>query len=173
LVPIRGKECSTEQLPHLKQKFSSYQEFANANLFDIIGKNQTNGIKLQAETFASIILENTPSGFEIKELPVEAQFSVINGIVITDINDDGIKDIILGGNRFEVEIETTRSDASVGLVLLGSKTGEYQPLSYQDSGLFMPYNVKNLAKIKMANQSTGILVGVNNDFTRLFITSGK
>jgi len=168
LVPIRGKECSSEQLPHLQEKFKSYKDFANAELFDIIGKNQESSTKYKTETFASVILINNNGKFTIKPLPTEAQFSVINGIVIDDVNKDGIKDIILGGNRFEVEIETTRSDASIGLVLLGTSTGSYEPLSQAVSGLFIPYNVKNLKKIKLANSKTGILIGVNNGTLKLY-----
>jgi len=168
LVPIRGKECSSEQLPHLKEKFKSYREFANAELFDIIETNQKTGVKYTAETFASIVLINDNGKFIIQELPVEAQFSVINGIVIDDFNKDGIQDILIGGNRFEVEIETTRSDASIGLVLLGSTSGKFKPISYKESGIFLPNNVKQIKKININQNKTGVLVGTSDDELSLY-----
>jgi len=169
LVPIRGKECSSEQLPHLKEKFKSYREFANAELFDIIETDQKSGIKYIAETFASIVLINDNGKFVIKELPVEAQFSVINGIIIEDFNKDGIQDILIGGNRFEVEIETTRSDASIGLVLLGSTSGKFTPISHKESGIFLPYNVKQIKKINIDQNKTGVLVGASDDKLSVYI----
>ncbi len=169
LVPIRGKQCSTEQLPHLAKKFESYNEFANAELFDIIGKDQKSALKYQVETFASTLLINEGGKFTLKALPIEAQFSVINGIVIDDLNNDGIKDIIIGGNRFEVEIETTRSDASIGLVLLGSKSGEFIPMNYLESGLFIPDNVKEIKKVKLSKDKAGILVATNNSPLKLLM----
>ncbi|WP_244299553.1 VCBS repeat-containing protein [Aquimarina algiphila] len=171
LVPIRGKQCSTEQLPGLEKKFQSYKEFANAGLFDIIGKDQESALKYQAEIFASIFLINDNGKFIIKELPTQAQFSVINGIIIDDFNQDGIKDMLLGGNRFEVEIETTRSDASIGLVLLGTKTGKFKAQSYHQSGLFIPYNVKNIKKIKLSNNKNGVLVASNNSHLKCYIVN--
>jgi len=98
----------------------------------------------------------------IKPLPIESQFSVVNGVVIDDFNNDNIKDIMLGGNRFEAEIETTRSDASIGPVLFETNSGHYRPLNQQESGLFVPYNVKSIRKINLANNKKGILIGVND-----------
>lgn len=37
LFPLRGKECSTQQIPYLAQKFPSYESFGNANLKDVYG----------------------------------------------------------------------------------------------------------------------------------------
>ncbi len=162
LVPVRGKDCSTEQLPHLKYKFRSYKDFANAGIYDIIGKNPESAIKFKAETFSSVVLVNNGGKFTIQELPTEAQFSTINGIIIEDLNKDGIKDVVIAGNKFEVEIETTRADASVGLVLLGTKTGTFQTLKYIDSGFFTPFNVKNIRKINISDDNMGILVAINN-----------
>ncbi len=168
LVPIRGKECATEQLPHLQQKFKSYTEFANAELFDIIEKDQASSVKYKVENFASVVLINNNGKFTSKELPIEAQFSVINGILVEDFNNDGIKDLLIGGNRFEAEVETTRSDASFGLVLLGSPSGNFNSLNYIKSGIYIPYNVKSIKKIELANKKTGVLVGTNNDQLRLY-----
>ncbi len=162
LVPVRGKDCSTEQLPHLKYKFKSYKDFANAGIYDIIGKNPESAIKFKAETFSSVVLVNNGGKFTLQELPTEAQFSTINGIVIEDLNKDGIKDIVIAGNKFEVEIETTRADASVGLVVLGTKTGAFQTLTYLDSGFFTPYNVKGIKKINISGDRMGVLVAVND-----------
>ncbi len=169
LVPIRGKQCSTEQLPDLEKKFGSYKEFANAELFDIIGKDQKAALKYQAEIFASVLLINDNGKFVVKELPREGQFSVVNAIVIDDFNHDGIKDILLGGNRFEVEIETTRSDASIGVILLGNKNGDFNALPYQESGLFIRNNVKDIKKINFSNNKKGILIASNNSNLKCYL----
>ena len=72
------------------------------------------------QLFESIILENNNGTLNIKRLPAEAQFSVINGIVVDDFNNDNILDILIAGNKFEVEVETTRADASIGQLFLGN-----------------------------------------------------
>ena len=77
-------------------------------------------------------------------------------------------DIALAGNKFESEIETTRADASVGLVLLGTTEGNFKPQNRLSSGFFAPENVKALKSITLAKGKTGLLIGNNNDEIQLF-----
>ena len=167
-VPIRGKECTSEQLPSIGEKFKTYTEFAKADINEIIGDNKK-AITYEVKQFASIVLENTKGDFKIKKLPSQAQFSVVNGIVINDFNADGFIDIALAGNKFEVEIETTRADASIGLVLLGSKTGDFIPMSYLESGLYLPGNVKDMQGIVLKNEKKAILSGINDGQLEIFV----
>ncbi len=169
IVPIRGKECSTQQLPGLSKKFKTYNEFANADLLDIIGEDQSKSTKYKVSLFSSVILINTDGFFKINKLPVETQFSTVNGIVVDDFDGDNIKDILLGGNRFNVEVETTRSDASIGLLLQGNGKGDFRALSRKESGLFIPENVKNMLPLSLGIQNNkGILIGVNNGSVKLY-----
>ncbi len=167
IVPLRGKECSTEQLPGLKEKFSSYSQFAQADLFEIIGDRNNSKIKYESKLFESVVLKNDKGVFSIEKLPIQAQFSTINGIAIDDFDKDGVKDILFAGNRFEMEIETTRSDASIGGVLLGDKNGKFEAMSVNNSGFFVPKNVKNINLIKVKGQKC-VLIGVNDNSLKLF-----
>jgi len=162
-VPIRGKQCMSQQMPRIGTKYKTYKEFAEADLSQILDGSNKEALKYEAKEFASIILLNENGQLKIKKLPAEAQFSVINGIVVQDLNKDGIKDILIGGNKFEVEVETTRADASIGLLMLGTKSGHYDTLNYLESGFFAPYNVKDLKSIKLANKEIGILTAINNE----------
>ncbi|WNH11962.1 VCBS repeat-containing protein [Thalassobellus suaedae] len=168
VVPIRGKECSSQQIPNISKKFKTYNEFAKADITQIIGNTANEALKYEAQEFASIILENDNGKLKLKKLPMEAQLSVINGIDILDINHDGILDIILAGNKFEVEVETTRADQSIGGVLLGTKNGNYHVLSYLESGFCEPSNVKSINQIKTINNSVGIILGVNNKSLKIY-----
>jgi enediyne biosynthesis protein E4 len=167
LVPIRGKNCSSQQLPNINDKFKTYTEFANADINQILGDISATTLKYEAQEFASLILENNNGKLNLKKLPAEAQFSVTNSIVVDDFNADGIKDILIAGNKFEAEVETSRADASIGLLLLGSKSKKYTATNYLKSGFFVPYNVKDSKKIKLANGKKGILVAVNNGGLKL------
>jgi hypothetical protein len=86
---------------------------------------------------------------------------------VKDINEDGIKDIIIGGNKFDVEVETTPADASPGFVLLGSGNFEFEVQMPYESGFFIPYNVKDLQLIN-SGDNWSILVSSNNDSLRIF-----
>ena len=166
-VPVRGKQCSSQQLPQISKKFKTYQEFAKADIQDIL-PNVNEALKHEVQLFESIILENNNGTLNIKRLPVEAQFSVINGIVVDDFNDDNILDILIAGNKFEVEVETTRADASIGQLFLGNDKGDFKVVNYLKSGFFLPSNVKDIQKIKLGNK-TGILSAINNEKLRVFV----
>ncbi|WP_276167054.1 VCBS repeat-containing protein [Zobellia alginiliquefaciens] len=171
LVPIRGKECSSQQIPGLNKKFKTYEGFANADLPTILGEKITDATRYEAQIFSSVILENTNQGLQINKLPVEAQFSTVNGIVCNDFDGDGVQEILLGGNKFEVEIETTRADASPGFLFKNNSQNEFRALSPAQSGFFIPYSVKDIQQIKISNGQVGILVTTNDDVLRLFKTT--
>ena len=162
--PLRGKSCSTQQIPQISQQFQTYNKFALASLIDVYGENKLeSALNYKARTFASAYFENTGTGqFKMHELPNEAQISNIDGIMIEDFDYDGNKDILIVGNAYGVEIETTRNDASVGLFLKGDGQGKFKAVSTDKSGFLVTGDAKGMAKIKVNNEEV-ILVVLNND----------
>jgi hypothetical protein len=162
LVPVRGKECSSQQMPFINEKFPTYKGFASASLSDIYGKEKLeDALHYEAYAFESIYLENLGNGkFEKHKLPNVAQMGPILSTKILDINNDGHKDIIGAGNIFAAEVETIRYDASRGFVLLGNGKGEFSNLV--NSGLYNGGDAKDLEIIKRGNQKPLILIA-NND----------
>ncbi len=83
--PVRGKSCSTQQIPSLKDKFKTYEEFGNSNLGNIYGEALKTALNLNAKTFASAYIENIGNGnFNIRPLPSLAQVSSINSVLIDE-----------------------------------------------------------------------------------------
>jgi len=169
-LPVRGRECSAEQVPALAQRFKTFQSFAEADLVQLYGKNMLqDALKLEAKTFAHYMFENKGDlSYERHLLPAEAQLSSINAIEVTDYNSDQYPDLMIWGNLFGSEVETPRNDAGVGLILTGAEDNQYKVVSSRDSGLYVPYDVKSAAQIVVgpANQ-TSILLGINNDRLQL------
>lgn len=173
IVPVRGKECSSQQIPVLNKKFTSYKKFAEADLDQILEGKTKKALQYEAQTFASIILENDEGRLRIKPLPIEAQFSSVNGIIPADFNQDGTLDLLIAGNKFESEIETTRADGSPGF-LFTQEQNQLTALSPQQSGFFMPYNVKDLCAIKLGSTGEiGLLVAINDGPLHLYKTQTK
>ena len=161
--PVRGKSCSTQQIPSLKEKFPTYEQFGDSNLQNIYGGSLDDALNLQAKTFASAYIENTGDGsFITKPLPSMAQVSSINNILIDDYNLDGHKDLLISGNLFVSEIETPRNDASMGLFLKGDGKGSFSPVSIEESGFYAPKDAKDMKTIKIGTKEV-ILVANNND----------
>ena len=169
LVPVRGRECSSQQLPEIAERFPTYSAFADADLAEILD-GEEDALQFSAYEFASVWLERTPAGLILHRLPTEAQFSVINGILVQDLDADGCPDLITAGNKFDVEIETTRADAGLGNVLLGcAQDGGFRSLAVPAAGLSLPGNVKSLARIGLGRTGGfGFLSGENEGPVRLY-----
>lgn len=161
LVPIRGKECSTEQMPFLEKKFPSFNEFANQDLFGIYGEQLNNTQQYKATMFESAVFINNGNDYISRVLPIEAQFSTVNGIIIKDINKDEYPDLILAGNMYESEIETTKADAGKGVVLLNNGEGDFKPIPQNESGFVAQNNVKSIELVS-GNNTDFIFIGNNN-----------
>lgn len=161
-VPVRGRECSSQQMPFIKNKFSTYSDYANANLSDIYGDKLKDSYYAEATEFRSVLLLNKGNG-EFKEtiLPIEAQSFPILDCVFYDINADGYEDCIIAGNIYETEVETPRLDAISGLILISNGKDGYSTMPQSKSGLYLKGNVKSLALIPFKNQEL-LITGKNN-----------
>ena len=106
LTPTRGKECSSQQMPFIKDSFPLFSDFASSTLEDIYGaENLSKALHYKATTFASVYIENKNNGgIEISNLTSEAQLSPINDMIIWDYNKDGNLDIVIGGNMYNTEV---------------------------------------------------------------------
>ncbi len=171
-VPVRGRECTSQQCPFISKKFASYLSFAESDLKTILGEEIESALHYKANLFSSVILVNDQGQFTVRKLPLEAQFSTVNCIIAHDFDNDGKKDILIAGNKFDVEVETTPADGSPGVLLKGLGNMNFESTSTRQSGFFVPYNVKDMQLIEMKN-APGVLVSSNNDSLRVFRTLTK
>ncbi|MEM1003457.1 MAG: FG-GAP-like repeat-containing protein, partial [Bacteroidota bacterium] len=149
-VPVRGRECTSEQMPYVLEKFEDYHSFASSNLMDILPEDKIEDAVVYAiKDFSSIVLYNNGDNFIRKKLPIQAQISPIKSSMASDFNNDGIKDILLAGNHYGVEVETTRYDAGFGALLLGNEFGDFEFLSPLKSGFYVPFDSRSMQKIKI------------------------
>ncbi|MCY3998522.1 MAG: VCBS repeat-containing protein [Flavobacteriaceae bacterium] len=164
--PVRGRECSSQQIPAIKIKFEDYTSFSQASLADVYStKGLENALNYKAQTFASSYIENLDDGrFDIRALPKEAQFSSVNSILTQDVGADGPLDLVLSGNLYNSEVETPRNDAGFGLYLKGDGKGGFIPKSYQESGLLVRGNVKHAKWIEIGkNKQRAMLFAKSNE----------
>lgn len=161
-VPLRGRQCSSEQVPMVSEKFKDFASFAAASLEDVYGENLKKAFFAEVNEFSSGVLLNKSSGWQFIPFPNIAQISATTAFVARDFNKDGITDVLMAGNHFDAEVETTRHDASNGLLLLGKGDGTFQPLQVLESGFYAPLNVKSMVMITNPLYGDKIIVGNNN-----------
>jgi hypothetical protein len=161
--PIYSRDDLTEQLPGLKKKFIEYKAYAVATINDVFSPEQLkNAGVLKAEIMQTVYLENQGAkGFVLHQLPLPAQYSPVYGIVATDLNSDGNKDILLAGNNSWTRIKFGRYHANHGIVLLGNGKGNFTYAPQTESGLSIRGNVRSVKKIT-TGKSQSIIVGIND-----------
>jgi hypothetical protein len=160
--PVRGRQCSSEQMPAIKEKFKNYNSFASASLEEIYSDQMLEeSLKYEITSFASVYLENKDGKFIAKPLPYQAQLSNINAMVVKDIDSDGNLDVVLGGNLYNAEVETPRNDASYGLWLKGDGNNGFSAQLPRETGLVIRGDVRNIKAIKVGDESH-LLVAKND-----------
>ncbi|GAA3647486.1 VCBS repeat-containing protein [Flavivirga jejuensis] len=161
--PVRGRSCSSSQVREIKEKFKTYNEFAEATLVDVYGEEELEAsLHYQVNTFATSYIENKQGTFVLHALPNAVQLSNSNQILVKDFNDDGNLDLVVAGNLYGSEIETPRNDAGTGVFLTGNGQGVFTPHSICESGFYIPKDVKDLAMIKVGKKQM-IIASNNND----------
>ena len=156
-------------LPYLKKKYLKYDSYKEQTIEDIFTKEQlAKAIKLEAKEMRSSVIMNNKNGtFTLKPLPVEAQFSTVSGISVSDYDGDGKADILLGGNFYQSKPEVGIYDASYGLLLKGDGKGNFKAIKSNQSGFFIKGAVRDILTIKNKKKNL-VIVARNNDQPKIF-----
>ncbi len=173
-VPVRGRECSSEQMPFIKKKFPTYTEFANADMKEILGEENLNkALYRQATEFGHLVLVNEKNTYsKTVRLPQHLQIAPVRAIVFADVNGDGQKDLLAAGNLVDTEVETTAYDAGTGFCALAGEQG-FEPSTTRQTGFIADGDVRDLAVARMGDGRMLILVGNYGGSLQAFVTRTK
>jgi enediyne biosynthesis protein E4 len=166
--PMALRHDLVSQLPDLKKKYLKYESFKDQNITDIFSSTELKGsIKLKATELRTVVLINESTHFQIKALPIEAQFTPIYGIAIKDFDNDGKEDLALGGNQYRAKPEVGRYDAGYGLILKGDGKCNFTSLSSDSSGLFVKGEIRDMQLMTTKIENL-LFVLLNGDSIKLF-----
>lgn len=168
-VPINIKNELTSQIVSLKKQNLKYATYATKSIQELLSKEViAQSIIREINTSESLVAINKGHGnFEIKTLPIQAQFSSIDAIVIADINKDSHLDLLLGGNKYGFKPQFARLDANFGSLLLGDGNANFKWVDYSKSGFFVKGEIKNISTVKAKN-NTHFVMGINNQQPKIF-----
>ncbi len=166
---VAGRDQIVSVLPSIKKKFDNYAKFADAPFNQVFSKDELeNALVLKATNFTSIYLENKGGGkFSIHSLPIEAQFSTVQSIQVSDFDLDGSLDILLSGNFYSPDFMIGRYDASNGLLLKGNGKGQFQVLSAHTSGIYIDGDARATSIIHIGNKVC-LLAAINMGRLKVF-----
>ncbi len=168
--PYYLKDEMESQLPGLKKKFLRYETYAGKPIEEILSTEQQRmGVVLKVETAETSVFYNKGNGNYMRQpLPVQAQFSPVYGIAVTDLDGDGKPDLFMAGNFFGLKPQTGRFDAGYGTTLINKGEKSFSYLLPRQSGLFVTGEVRSVQVVKNALGMDDIFVGVNNDLLRVY-----
>ena len=171
--PAHTRDDMVKQVIGMRIKFQNYKSYAEATMDQILPEEQRAGaLRLRANNFQSSYFRNDGNGkFTAITLPLEAQFSILNGIIVEDFTGDGNLDLAINGNDFGTEVSVGRYDALNGLILKGDGKGNFKALSILESGVFIPGNGK--AFVKLTDSNGGLLLAASQNRGDLKIFSLK
>ncbi|MCK5207101.1 MAG: VCBS repeat-containing protein, partial [Cyclobacteriaceae bacterium] len=165
LFPVNDYRKTIRQNPELKDNILTNNDFSVSTLYDIYGKeNLGKAIHYKIHTLATSYIENKGKGkFGLRPLDNRTQISNVNSILIQDIDLDGNKDLIIAGNLYSMEPETTRNDAGISLWLRGNGRGHFNSIPFIQSGLYIPGDVRHMGIVK-TRKSTLLMCAKNDDY---------
>ncbi|MGI8635389.1 MAG: FG-GAP repeat domain-containing protein, partial [Segetibacter sp.] len=168
--PVHLRDDMAKQLISFKTKFQNYKSYAAATFDKMFSKEEMKDVlKLQANYFSNSYIRNDGNGkFSISQLPLETQFSCMNGMISEDFDGDGNLDLLATGNDYGTEVSVGRYDACNGLFLKGDGKGGFTSLKILQSGWFVPGNAKALVKLRRSDGKCLLVTSENKSGLKAF-----
>jgi hypothetical protein len=163
--PLMGRDDFVRFMPQLRSKYDSYAKFGASRIEDILPADELKqATVMEAHLLASSIALNNGNGtFDLRALPVEAQFAPVYTAMTDDFDGDGKVDVLLAGNFSGVTPLRGRYDASYGLLLRGDGSGRFTSVDLEESGLEIEGEARDMKWLRRAKGGRVIVVARNND----------
>ena len=173
-MPVFLKHEMEEQIPSLKKQSLLHKDYAIKTIQDLFTPAQIQSciVKQFNYTSSCVAINNGNGQFAIKPLPQQVQLSSVNAIAITDINGDGIKDLVTAGNQFGFLPLFGRLDGNFGTTLLNDGKGNFMFKEAAQKGLTVKGETRDIALIKSLNKDF-LLFLRNDDYPMLYEINKK
>ncbi|HSJ66409.1 MAG TPA: hypothetical protein VK921_01990, partial [Anditalea sp.] len=96
----------------------------------------------------SLYLQNGEGKFTYVDLPIEAQYSQVHSIYITEQQKSGDKYMLLAGNSSSGRLRIGRMDANYGAVFHINRNGEIRYIPQHKSGLNLIGDTRNIVNLE-------------------------
>ncbi|MEP6646308.1 MAG: FG-GAP-like repeat-containing protein, partial [Saprospiraceae bacterium] len=170
VLPVRGRECTSQELPFILNKFPTYESYAKASFTDIFSPDMLqNSTHDKLSTLSSILLVNEGDGnFTVKKLPSLCQTGPVKAFYADDVNKDGNPDFIYAGNHFPTEVETARYDGLYPGICFGDGKGNFICKTIFVDHQLRIDDSRDIQKIKLATGQDVYLLSNNNGPLRAY-----
>ena len=157
------------QIPAIKKRYLKYEAYKDQTFEQIFDEDQIEGaFSSEVQYLESAIMINNGKGhFEIKALPIQAQYAPVYASKTYDFNHDGHLDILLGGNLHAAKPQVGKYDANYGIILLGDGAGNFYEIDKEKSGMDIDGEVRDMRLIGEGENQI-LVLAMNNEALRAF-----
>ncbi|WKN33910.1 VCBS repeat-containing protein [Porifericola rhodea] len=158
--PAVTRDEFLDQITMLRTRFPDYKSYADAQLNDIFTEEELEGVnQLKANELRTSLFEMGNDGkFISKALPEVVQASPVFAISTLDYNNDGHKDLLLGGNISNARLRFGRCNANYGMLLQNDGKGNFSYIPQQESGFDLKGDMRSIVKL-----DNTLLFGMNQN----------
>ena len=163
--PHATRDELLDQIGMLRQRFTSYDTYANATLTDVFTADELKDAKrLTANEFRTTAFMSTAGGkLTATPLPIAAQVAPVFTLTTLDYDHDGQKDLLLCGNTTQARLRFGRADANSGVLLRGNGRGSFTAVPPAQTGFGLTGDVRSVVPI-----GNTLLIGINQQPIRAF-----
>jgi hypothetical protein len=163
------RDVMIKQIPMLKKKYIQAKDYASSSLQDIFTPKQLKSAKvLSCYMVETGWWENQKGHFIFHVLPLQAQASPVNSILVNDFDLDGHLDLFLAGNKYRMEVETGRLDAGTGAYFKGGPNASFHWVNNLETGIWASKDVRDVAILNSPAHQQTIIISNNNDFIQVY-----
>jgi enediyne biosynthesis protein E4 len=163
---IANRDELVKKIPSIKKDYVRNQDFAGKSVEQIFSRfNLKEANTFHAYEFSSMIFYNEGGVFKPEPLPIQAQFAPSMALLLEDIDGDGIKDLITGGNNVENAPYFGAYLGSWGIILKGHSDGHFTP--FDNYSLGISGQIKAIKSIEVRGKKWYLFVK-NNDKLEVF-----
>jgi hypothetical protein len=162
-LPLVLKPALLRQIPSLKKQLLTYASYQNKHLEELFPQAiWANSLALQAERLETSLWINEGKGiFKISPLPVDIQSAPVHSILALP-GKSGLPYLIFGGNQSRIKPELGSQMGSYGWVLQPISTDRWKAMKPQESGLFVPGEIRSILTLSIENKPN-LVVFRNNE----------
>ncbi|MBK8921165.1 MAG: VCBS repeat-containing protein [Saprospirales bacterium] len=173
--PLAQRNELAAQMPNLiKSKFLRYRSYARAPVEDVFDPKKLRAAqRLEVRRLASAWFRNSGGKMEALDLPLEAQVSCIQRILVRDFTGDDRPEVLLLGNDTQNAPETGPYDACFGVLLEMNGKNTWHTIPNRKHGLWAGGEVRDGCILRLAGGRKGLLAGVHNAPVRFWSVENR
>ena len=169
-IPWVLKNTLLKQIPSLKKQILTYAAYKDKTLEELFSQSVwANSLILQTDWMETTLWINQGNGKMRQEsLPAEVQYAPVHALAVLPRPGKSAL-ILLGGNESRIKPELGTQLGSYAWVLEKDARNKWKALKPQESGLFIPGEIRDFQWIQ-SNKQTQLFVFRNNDKPLVFTT---